>query len=148
MRLTGLILAAFLAVACGSGAGTAVMEDVGSADFGVDSGVDAGAFDARLDLPPELPLEVDFELTPVDLPDFGYESGPGEPGYPCESGADCNEGFCIQTAEGMQCTQTCEEECPFGWLCSLHQPSLPDQVFICTPTMLDLCRPCVPIPTA
>ncbi len=54
-------------------------------------------------------------------------------------GEQCNSGFCILTPEGHQCTLTCEEEC---WVCVQYTPSLPDQVFICAPGSMDLCRPC------
>jgi hypothetical protein len=72
---------------------------------------------------------------------FGPE--PGEVGATCESDSQCLEGFCIQTADGMVCTQTCQEECPFGWECLLHAPSLPDQIYICAPTFVALCLPCL-----
>ncbi len=68
--------------------------------------------------------------------------GPGEPGHPCEVGADCDSGYCIQTGEGRQCTMTCEEECPFDWLCTLYTPSLPDTLYLCVPAFVEHCRPC------
>jgi hypothetical protein len=37
---------------------------------------------------------------------------------------------------------TCQEECPFDWQCLLHNPSLPDQIYVCVPSLADLCRPC------
>jgi len=75
-----------------------------------------------------------------ELPDLTVE--PGEPGYPCDDGKDCNSGYCVYTPDGKQCTLVCEEECPFGWTCALHQPSLPDQVFLCVPGSMAQCRPC------
>ena len=74
--------------------------------------------------------------------DSGWQPGPGEAGYPCQSAGDCLEGYCIQTGDGFLCTQTCQEECPFGWKCLLHGPSLPDEVYVCLPSMVDLCKPC------
>ena len=144
MRLTGLILAAVFAAACGSEGGIAVVEDVGEADLGVDTGVverpeDIG-FDFGAELWPDIGLEL--ELEPQDLPDAGFVPEPGAAGYPCESGSECLDGYCIQTGDGMQCTQTCLDECPFDWSCALHTPSLPDQIYICMPTFVDLCRPC------
>ncbi len=79
--------------------------------------------------------EVDGELS--------GEPQPGEAGYPCISDSDCFAGFCIQTADGKLCTTTCIEECPFGWDCVLHAPSAPDDVYICVPGDLTLCRPCM-----
>ena len=105
--------------------------------------------------PAEIRAEMQVELRQedfgfgADLPEvtetvvgdtFGPQ--PGEVGAPCESGSQCLEGFCIQTTDGMLCTQTCQEECPFGWECLLHAPSLPDQIYICAPTFVALCRPC------
>ena len=86
------------------------------------------------------PVDISVELEEADLP---WQPGPGEPGYSCETGNDCNEGFCIQTGDGFQCTATCEEECPFDWQCVLHTPSSPDQVYICVPHFVDLCKPCL-----
>ena len=86
-------------------------------------------------------LVFDVELS-FDLADAGFEPGPGEAGYACQSPDQCNEGFCIQTADGKQCTIPCQDECPFGWECVQHTPSLPDQIFICAPGHVDLCRPC------
>jgi hypothetical protein len=87
------------------------------------------------------PLEV-WDLVPVEVvPDMDGPA-PGEPGYPCESDGDCISGLCIPTPDGQQCTLVCMDECPFGWECRLHGPSLPDEVYVCVPTDVDLCRPC------
>ena len=145
MRLTGLILAALLAAGCGSGTGTAVIEDVGGSEITVDVGDDVQLVDTGLDLAEEeLPEDtLELEFLPQDLPDLGFVPEPGTAGYPCESGADCNDGYCVQTGDGMQCTMTCQDECPFDWSCELHTPSLPDQIYLCMPTFVDLCRPCM-----
>jgi hypothetical protein len=68
---------------------------------------------------------------------------PGEAGWPCQNGGECLSGFCIVTAEGKQCTQTCVEDCPFGWTCVEYTPDQPDEIFVCVPDRLALCRPCV-----
>ncbi len=78
----------------------------------------------------------------ADRSDFAEGPQPGEAGYPCQSGDDCLTGFCIDTGDGRLCTSTCVDECPFGWACQLHTPSRPDQVYLCVPTDVDLCRPC------
>ncbi len=70
------------------------------------------------------------------------EPQPGEPGYPCTADDQCNSGFCVITGDGRQCTLQCASECPFGWKCVLHKPSLPDEVYICAPAAMNLCRPC------
>jgi hypothetical protein len=89
---------------------------------------------------PELAREVAEEPGQAETP-RGPE--PGEPGSPCAAGEDCNSGFCIITPDGKQCTAQCLDECPFGWKCVLHKPSLPDEVYVCAPAALNLCRPCV-----
>jgi len=90
----------------------------------------------------EIPPDI-RDAGPGDLADLGWYPEPGEPGYPCVNGQDCNSGFCIQTPDGMYCTTTCQEECPFGWTCALHIPSRPDEIYICVPSTTDLCRPCM-----
>jgi hypothetical protein len=143
MRTIKTLLACLWLAACG-GSGTTVSLDMSGSDFlpadllDVPAGPEAGfelavgdagdAADLRWDLAGE-----------VDLP---WQPGPGEPGYPCDNGAMCDSGFCILTPDGKQCTQVCEEECPFDWACALYTPSLPDQVFLCVPAAMDLCRPC------
>jgi len=120
----------------------------------VSGGSDAGGFGAEQDsvlAPEDVLSELTFEeLDPQELVlpgDLGVDDVamgplPGEPGHPCESDADCDSEFCIQTAAGKQCTLVCDEECPFGWECMLYQALLPDMVSICVPSHLDLCRPC------
>ncbi len=77
-------------------------------------------------------------------PDISVDLGgtPGSAGWPCATGDECDSGFCVQTPAGKQCTVTCFEECPFDWVCLLHKPSLPDDVYICLPVQLNLCKPC------
>jgi hypothetical protein len=81
------------------------------------------------------------ELTP-EVPADLVGPGPGEPGWPCTGATDCASGFCITTPDGKQCTTTCEEECPFDWKCALYKPSLPDEIYVCAPVFMTLCRPC------
>ncbi len=91
---------------------------------------------------PDAAEDIGFELTHPDLEagDFGPE--PGTAGWPCTTGTECDEGYCIQTPEGKRCTISCVEECPFGWECLPYQPSGPDGVFVCLPVEVELCRPC------
>ena len=87
----------------------------------------------------------DFSGQPDETPvDASYEVAisPGEPGYACASSTDCLSGFCITTSNGKKCSVECLDECPFGWSCTLHKPSLPDETYICAPSFLNLCRPC------
>ena len=134
--------------ACGGEGGVEVKPDQTSAE---DAAEIAAPLDRTVEIPladrggePEFDTGIDPDVDTADLhpTDLGWTPGPGEPGYACTTPGDCNEGFCIHTPEGLLCTQTCQEECPFGWECALHEPSLPDQVFICVPGFVDLCRPC------
>ena len=94
-------------------------------------------------------LGVDFQVAEtVAWPDAFEVDGqggpqPGEAGYACINGSDCNSGYCVQTSDGLQCTTGCVEECPFGWQCLLYSPALPDQTYLCMPGFVDLCKPCL-----
>ena len=97
---------------------------------------------------PEVGPETEtFDWAPTDtvvdaeLDSFG--PGPGEAGYPCDKDDDCFSGFCVVTTDGRVCTVACVDECPFGWQCVQHTPSLPDPVFVCAPPFISLCRPCL-----
>ena len=140
------VMAAVLAVSCGGDATVVLTQDkTGTPDVveEVAPFVEVHAEATPQDLEPEFPtLDSSPEGTGQEIGDGGWTPGPGEAGHACQSGDDCNEGYCIQTQDGLKCSQTCEEECPFGWQCSQYMPSLPDQVFICVPAHLDLCRPC------
>ena len=46
------------------------------------------------------------------------------------------------TSEGKQCTIECIDECPNAWQCELFAAGGPDEVNICVPPFLSLCRPC------
>ena len=133
-------------VACGGNTDPLVSDDHAAPDLSETTSGDA-LQDAALpevtlpDLrpPQDLPgwdffdLNAEVELTP----------DPGSFGYPCQSDDQCISDFCIQTQDGRQCTVSCLDECPSGWTCSLHKPSLPDEVFICAPPFTNLCRPCI-----
>ena len=141
--LVGLV-STFALMACDSPG--AVILDGGVEDLGDDSRLveitDDGGPDIAL---PEAISELGPEVSDLQVGEttiLDWQPGPGEPGYPCSDGTECNEGFCIHTPDGHQCSPTCEEECPFGWECVQYTPSLPDQVFICAPVSMDLCRPC------
>ena len=65
---------------------------------------------------------------------------PGELGWPCDANLDCNSGFCVQTADGRQCTKTCTEACPAGWEC--RQSPGQDAIYVCLPRFIHWCDPC------
>jgi hypothetical protein len=143
-RLLALMISFLASMACSSPGPVlldGVMEQTGDDALMADStgevAQDVVWYDLLPDIGFELPGPQDGESS-----DLAWQPEPGEPGYPCDGGDYCNSGFCILTPEGHQCTLTCEEECPFGWSCVQYIPSLPDQVFICAPGSMDLCRPC------
>ena len=144
-NVLSVIVGAFVAmllVCCGPEGG-AVFDDL-LPDVAVDVGLpevvgDVTILPEELIVDPEIGALFDTEGTFVDT---GWEPIPGEAGYPCKDDGDCNSGFCILTNDGLQCTQFCQDECPFDWKCVVHTPSLPDQVLICIPQFVDLCRPC------
>ena len=147
MKKTTILLSLLFVCACGTDTGTVVHLDEQSQDVRLDAPDDAGQLLPEIAAPDEqsqVDLPVDllwFDIGP-ETTDAGLLPTPGEAGYPCDKDGECNSGFCIQTPDGQQCSITCEDECPFGWECVLHTPSLPDQIYICTPTFLSLCRPC------
>jgi hypothetical protein len=64
----------------------------------------------------------------------------GEFGWPCDEPDDCDSEFCVITANGQQCTETCEDSCPEGFSC--RQLSATDPIFVCLPRWVKLCDPC------
>ena len=142
MRWQAIVYAAFLAAGCTGGAGTLSVDLTGEDETpGWGSGEDAVAapdlspFDAMAEL--SFDLAFDSPEHTVDLP-----SEPGSFGYACETDSQCDSGFCVTTPDGEICTLLCDEECPPGFACALHKPSLPDEVYICAPASMSLCRPC------
>ncbi|HRR74456.1 MAG TPA: putative metal-binding motif-containing protein [Myxococcota bacterium] len=66
-------------------------------------------------------------------------------GCPCDRNVDCNSGFCIDTMDGMRCTNLCqtEESCPDGWLCGIVSASGSDVMYGCIDPFARLCQPCM-----
>ena len=132
-------------VACGPADGETVTSDASPEDTSLADIMEVGQ--EEIDRP-EIGRgadEWDEWLLPEvgEIGDAGWIPGPGEAGYPCSGGAECSEGYCIQTANGMQCTVSCQEECPFDWKCVLYTPSRPDTVYLCMPALVELCKPCM-----
>ena len=64
-------------------------------------------------------------------------------GCPCEDNGDCTEGLCVESADGLICTTTCQDECPVeGFVCVLLGDAGPDPIFACVPQFTLLCQPC------
>jgi hypothetical protein len=148
MRKVALTLLFGVLAACGTESGTPATGDLGIDRVeedarGGDLAAEATGEDVRFvdSATPDAADALDFSAP--DLPGEEVQGPePGTAGWPCEGPGDCLEGFCIQTPDGRQCTMSCMEDCPFGWECALHGPSLPDEVYICAPPLVNLCRPC------
>jgi hypothetical protein len=144
MRLQGMTaiwLAILVSAACSSG-GSMSIEIDGTMDFQTDASYEDQQ--SRDDLEnPEDSVETD-ELEYVSFDSSELEDQADTTFLvECEDGEDCESGFCVQTQNGKVCTTTCIEDCPEGFTCSLHQASLPDEVYICAPLWAGLCRPCL-----
>ena len=138
-----LLMAAF--AGCESG-GSAIGSDNGlTPDFGyLDSGRAADVIEAGTvpEVARAADTELDFYLGETEVTKDLDAPEPGMAGYPCTTGADCNQGYCIQTPDGPACTVTCEDECPFDWQCLLYTPSHPDVFYLCISPFVELCKPC------
>ena len=62
---------------------------------------------------------------------------------PCSENENCEDGFCIQSPAGKVCTETCVTTCPDDWACEMVSGLGPDNVFLCVPSQMNLCRPCM-----
>jgi hypothetical protein len=132
LRLQRLWLAGVALGIVGASAACGGHDSAGSTDV-VDDDADA--------IGPLIPDVVEFEVDvggPAE--DVVEPPQPGELGWPCDENLDCNSGYCIQTAEGRQCTRTCVDTCPSGWEC--RQLPGQDAVFVCLPRFIHLCDPC------
>jgi hypothetical protein len=146
-RLILLLFAVLAATACGEAADNVPLDDVAADSAVAETSAPPDVIEARVEQPdetaPELP---EGEEGGQEIP-AGDGAGdllpePGGFGWSCDAAGDCLSGICLQTPEGSKCTVFCDEECPGDWQCVTYTPSLPDVVFICTPSFLNLCRPC------
>ena len=145
MKWTLVCSAVLIALGCSTETGTEtidiIAEIMGTED--IDSQFATQNMLDRVDEPDELLApEIPLDAAEMDGEDSGDTFKPGSAGAPCEDGLDCISGFCIYSPSGKVCTVACLEDCPFGWKCVLHESSLPDEIYICAPRGIDLCRPC------
>ncbi len=72
------------------------------------------------------------------------DGGPplGGIGDPCTEDTECASGYCVQTAEGKACSETCTDDCPEGWACEDLLGSNEEVVSICMDPHIKLCSPC------
>ena len=81
---------------------------------------DIKAADLSEDVEPSDDTSTDVEDTSPPIDTFVPEedtTGTGDFGTPCQEADDCNSGYCVQSADGMVCSKTCEDSCPDGWSC-------------------------------
>ena len=147
MRRFLLILALAAAAGCGGDSGIvadAAGPDGGRGEITGDAAQpDLGGTDYRFvdQAPGELPGEVTPDLIALDVGPTCDEA-PYPFGCPCEDSNDCASGWCVDTADGKQCTKDCKEDCPPGWDCVIVAGSCPDCQEICLPLWTHICRPC------
>jgi hypothetical protein len=125
-------------MSCGGGGG-APADTGGPADVpgGPDGSGPDGRSDARLDGPGgrDVPAADVFVVRP----------GAGAArqfGAACETGADCDSGWCVAWDEGHVCSERCLETCPAGWDCLALPATWPDVAFACHWSESFLCRAC------
>jgi len=136
--VTAWLAAALSAAACGGGDG---------GDGVVDAGRDSGGL--VFDVPIAPPVDVVAEVKPVPADGAGGEAGDATgDGFasifdqPCADNVDCPSGYCVTTAEGGRCTETCVENCPTGWACA-NVATPPDVLYLCIPLHPQICHPCL-----
>ncbi|MFT5434812.1 MAG: hypothetical protein ACI9OJ_005526, partial [Myxococcota bacterium] len=61
----------------------------------------------------------------------------------CTENADCDSGWCVESADGKTCTETCIDSCPKDWRCEAVANTGQDVTYICLPRNLTLCNPCI-----
>ncbi len=134
----------------GTGAGT--NDSVISGDLGENTDTTTAAGDASAD------TGASADTNAVDggkLEDAGSDTGAGDvskadtAGPVCPGGAncscveanDCDQGVCLDTADGKKCAQTCTQDCPGGFTCK--QVGDGDPVFVCVANHVTICSPCL-----
>ena len=67
----------------------------------------------------------------------------GDFGAPCDTGAECYSGLCVEHMGDTVCSKTCDDACPVGWACTQVALGGADAAFICVSDFEHLCKPCV-----
>ena len=151
LQAVALVLASITLLAGCGGDTAAAIEDMGSGqdvwpEISIDGATGDTAEDPGIGDPDapagDIPADMNPDATTEDFVDE-WPSDWGGLGWPCEDGNDCLSGYCIDTADGKQCTQLCVEECPSGFACAIMPGSCPDCLYVCMPLFVNLCRPCV-----
>jgi hypothetical protein len=142
-RLLLLLLAAAFLSACsgGDGAGAQIEQDALSDSVSEDrlNAEDAPSLDFVL---PELGPDSFADLVADDAFDPCLELPYGF-GCECTTNSDCEGGYCVEAGAGAVCTSECFEDCPVGWDCRGVSGFGADLIFMCLPTISQVCEPCV-----
>ena len=150
MRIGGLAVFFVVAVCTtgpgcspGSGAGPVLLDAVGSGQSDATTLVDLTS--EQVDAGPT--QEVFTEVPGVDADAAPFDAlTPGEFGWPCTFNGECLSGYCLSVGEGKVCSTMCVEECPEGWSCVQDGNAAPDIIYLCVPSELFLCSPCLASP--
>ena len=135
--LTAVVLALAFLCACGSPTTEAAATDAVAGDLGfVNPKLDAVSDAAKADTA----TPSDAKVNPATRP-FPENPAAGEPGSTCKLAADCQSGYCVESANGKICSRSCVDCCPAGLACDQLSGGA-DFALVCIPQMLALCRPC------
>ena len=147
MRIGGLtvfLMVVTCAAACSpaSGKGPLLLDSGDSGQPDANATADLGSDAAAPDV--QQPREAFYEL-PGDGTDAAPFDAlePGEFGWPCTFNGECLSGYCLTVGDEKVCSTTCVEDCPEGWSCVQDANAAPDMIFVCVPSDLFLCSPCV-----
>jgi len=126
-----VVFAAAFVVAAGCSSDSSAPSTAPTTDIGADAATEDTRFEPR-----------DTGGTADAATDATEE---GAFGWPCETGADCLSGYCIQPSAGADsiCTETCFETCDAeGYACLPVENLDGDGVLLCLPTGTSACSPC------
>jgi len=85
-----------------------------------------------------------FDLNPDGEVTSEVDTTPGGGfGAACQANADCESGWCVESAAGYVCTNECLEACPTDFDCKSVQNAKGDVTFLCLPRLQKLCVPCL-----
>ena len=140
-----ILAAVVAAMVLGCSSTSKTDEDMQTVDLAQDV---AGELDT-----PEVKIVSDVVDTVDVLSDFPDILAPDVPRVMCNPGEgcfldecteneDCQSGWCVEHLGGKVCSQTCQEECPVGWVCTQVATGGPDLNYVCVSAFPSLCRPC------
>lgn len=142
LRKCAVVTVACALWACGGGKADFILpdKDQAAADIVLEDATREGHSVPEVHVPEtSLDFELFADLETVDL----TEVEPGGFGWPCDTNNDCLSGYCIMVGTEGVCSSTCIDDCPENWQCVQDMAAVPDIVYVCVPSALTLCAPCV-----